>query len=217
MTSLTKLPRSNPFSSRFVRPGAIPYLFPAGEDVTVLCHRLEAQGWWGEIIGPHGSGKSTLLAALVPELSRWGQVLLQVRLCQEQRPLPESIWPQLAEPGRRLLVVDGFEQAGWWTRRRLQRACRRGGHGLLITAHRSLGLPRLYRTATTPETARLLVSHLLGQHPCAPDIDYCDLLKRHRGSFRHVLFELYDRYEEGLLLASCTRPGDNCNTGVSDA
>ncbi len=54
----------NPFCTRWVRPGAIPFLFPPGENAEELADRLRQAGWWGEITGPHGSGKSALLAAL---------------------------------------------------------------------------------------------------------------------------------------------------------
>ena len=58
--------RSNPFSSRYVRPGAIPFFFPEDCRVELLLSRLEENGWQGEILGRHGSGKSALLAHLIP-------------------------------------------------------------------------------------------------------------------------------------------------------
>ncbi len=64
--------RSNPFCSRFVRPGAIGYHFPAGESVESIVERLHACQWRGALVGPHGSGKSTLLHALLPALNRAG-------------------------------------------------------------------------------------------------------------------------------------------------
>ena len=66
-------PRSNPFSTRFVRPGAVPYLFAPGQSADGLVRRLAGFGWRGQIIGPHGSGKSTLLAALAEPLARAGR------------------------------------------------------------------------------------------------------------------------------------------------
>jgi len=54
----------NPFSTRFVQPGAIPYLFEAGSLAEVI-GSFESQGRWGQIVGPHGSGKTTLLRAIL--------------------------------------------------------------------------------------------------------------------------------------------------------
>ena len=61
---------SNPFATRFVRPGAMRYHFALGESETEAHRRyrelvrdLVAKGA-GLIVGPHGSGKSTLLRSL---------------------------------------------------------------------------------------------------------------------------------------------------------
>jgi hypothetical protein len=195
MTRPLELPRINPFATRFVRPGAIPFFFRLGESAAELCRQLAALGWWGEVIGPEGSGKSTLLAALSSELLLQGATLLQVRLCMEARQLDSTIWPALALARPLVLIVDGYEQASWWARRRLQRACRKGQHGLLVTAHQPTGLPLLYRTEATPDIGRAVVAHLLGGEPWPEEIDYSGLLKHHRGSLREVLFEMYDRWE----------------------
>jgi hypothetical protein len=57
-------PASNPFATRFTRPGAIEFIFPAGESLATLVARLRACDWRGQITGPHGSGKAPLRAAL---------------------------------------------------------------------------------------------------------------------------------------------------------
>jgi hypothetical protein len=200
-----RLPRDNPFASRHVRPGALPFLFAPGEGLLELIDRLESQGWWGQIIGPHGSGKSTLLAALLPELERRGLAPQLVRLCQEQRYLPEDLSEFTAAAGPRLVVIDGFEQLGWWTRRRLKVARRRSGSGLVVTAHRSMGLPYLYRTAVTPAQAQRLLDALLNekQRRLVEPLNLTGALAARRGNFREVLFDLYDLYEE----RSRGRPG----------
>lgn len=197
-------PRSNPFSTRFVRPGAIPFRFPQGEDAATLVARLERQGWWGQIVGPHGSGKSTLLATLLPELRR-RRTVISVALHADERRLPANVW---TASGAILLVVDGYEQLGWWSRQRLQGHCRRRQCGLLVTTHRSLGLPDLFRTCVTPALAQALIEGLLPKEhrPLLSDRDLERHLARHRGSLREVLFELYDHYETGVLNAQHLRP-----------
>src|SRR5579859_6457327 len=90
-------PRSNPFSTRCVRPGAIPFRFPPGESAATMVDRLERQGWWGQIVGPHGSGKSTLLAALLPELRR-RRALVTTSLHEDRRRLPLALWAAPTAP-----------------------------------------------------------------------------------------------------------------------
>jgi type IV secretory pathway ATPase VirB11/archaellum biosynthesis ATPase len=174
----------NPFCTRHVRPGAIPFRFPGGLDAKGLADRLEANGWRGQIVGPHGSGKSTLLEALMPELRR-RRTVVRVELHDRERRLPPEVW---ATGEGTLLVIDGYEQLGWWTRRRVRRHCRE----LLVTTHRGQGLPDLYRTDVTAELVGEIVQ---GLHADAvPDL--VRRLAHHRGNLREVLFELYDRYEE---------------------
>ena len=188
------LPRSNPFSTRFTAPGIIPFRFPCGESPASLAARLDETGW-GQIIGPHGSGKSTLLAALLPALSAWQ--IRPIRLNTTHRQLPPSIWDPSGP--RNLIIIDGFEQLGFFTRRRIKHHCRRTGCGLLVTAHSSMGLPDLHRTDVTPETAADVIRSLVpsGGDWVLHDYDIAARLRHHRGSLREVLFELYDRWEEG--------------------
>jgi hypothetical protein len=105
------------------------------------------------------------------------------------------VWSAPTPPA--LLVVDGYEQAGWWARRWLRAHCRRVGMGLLVTAHRDMGLPGLYQTDVGPDLARAVVEGLLAedQRGVLAGVDLGRELRRHRGSLREVLFGLYDRYE----------------------
>lgn len=63
---------SNPFSSRFIRPGATEYQFPSGFDIGHLLGQFEYNRRRGQILGPHGTGKSTLLWSIKRELERNG-------------------------------------------------------------------------------------------------------------------------------------------------
>lgn len=121
---------SNPFCTRYVRPGALPYIFPPGEDATALVHRLGENGWWGEIVGPHGAGKSALLATLDPAIRQAGRKTLLLELHDGQRRLPLDLDEQYRHDPFDLLIVDGYEQLNRWVRFRLKRQCRRRGWGL---------------------------------------------------------------------------------------
>jgi hypothetical protein len=194
---------SNPFSTRSVRPGALPFLFPPGLDAPGLVRALAAQGWCGAILGPHGSGKSTLLAALLPALRGGGTEPVLVALHDGQRALPAGAWRDLLRPApsrSRIAVIDGYEQLSRWQRWRLWRLCRRRGHGLLATAHTPVGLPVLLRLRVTPETAGRVVEQLLRAVPEAAALqpgtaELAARLGRQSGNLREVLFELYDDYE----------------------
>lgn len=186
---------SNPFSTRYVRPGAIPYFFPPGEDAQALVARLREQDWRGEIIGPHGSGKSTLLAALLPALAAAGRQPILCTLRDGQRSLGEFRAALAAAGPASIVVIDGFEQLSSWNKWSIRWFCRRRQAGLLVTAHTSAGLPTLATTEIDQRTAREVLGHLL---PAGQSIDEADLrqaLAQHGGNLREALFELYDLYE----------------------
>ena len=105
MTAVPNTVEHNPFATRHVRPGAIPYCFPAGVDARQLVERLAAAGWRGQIVGPHGSGKSTLLATLLRTIEQGGRRPLLIALHDGQRRLPERLerMPNLDE---RSVIVD---------------------------------------------------------------------------------------------------------------
>src|ERR1043166_2761834 len=125
----------NPFSTRFTRPGAIAYRFPDGTGAAQLVDKLASFNWLGQVVGPHGSGKSTLLVALVAEIERRGRRVALFVLHDGQRRLPEEFQTLPSDSGL-MVVIDGYEQLGWWSRWRLLRVVRRRGWGLLVTTHR---------------------------------------------------------------------------------
>jgi hypothetical protein len=183
----------NPFCTRRIRPGAIPFLFPPEEDVESLVDRLRQAGWWGEIMGPHGSGKSTLLATLIPAVEGAGRKTLLLTLHDGQRRLPLDIRRDSRLHPPLLLVVDGYEQLSPWNRFGLKRFCRRRGLGLLVTAHKPTGLPQLHQTAVPLEVARQIIDVLLaGQVWPFTAAEVSESLSRHGGNLRETLFDLYD-------------------------
>ena len=186
----------NPFCTRRVRPGALPYLFAAGQSAAGLVDRLRQNGWWGQITGPHGSGKSALLAALVPALEEAGRQPLAVGLHDRQRRLPIDPDGKAALHASSLLVVDGYEQLGRFSRFRVKRLCRRRGSGLLVTAHAPVGFAGLCQTAPDLELTRRIVDQLQHDHPALVTADdVAAAFARQAGNLRETLFELYDLYE----------------------
>lgn len=188
--------KSNPFSTRFTRPGGIPYRFPPGMSAELLVERLSRNGWRGQILGSHGSGKSALVAALIPAIERAGRQVVLMELHDRQRRLPKN-WTQRAGLSRSTaVIVDGCEQLAPWNRWLLKWFCRRRGLGLLVTTHRSLGMPDLLCTSVDLPLAQEIVESLLGDQKLliSPE-DVKQRFEVQQGNLREVLFDLYDLYE----------------------
>ena len=194
--SQAKLPVDNPFATRAVKPGALPYLFEAGDSAELLVERLKKSRWRGEILGPHGSGKSTLLATLLPELSAAGRRVLIARLKPGEHRVPREMLKQRPWTAETLLVIDGYEQLGWCRQRSLIRKCDRTGCGLLVTAHQPTGLPVLMKLTPKVETALQVVQALLKDLPeSITDAQIRQAFHDQKGDLREMLFQLYDLYE----------------------
>lgn len=189
-------PRSNPFSTRFTQPGAIPFLFPASVDAAQLTERLAKNGWWGEITGPHGSGKSTLLASLVPQLILAGRQPLRITLHNGERSLAQHRDALERANELSIVIVDGYEQLWPWNRLGLRWFCRRRQAGLIVTSHAPAGLPPLYACVVDRQTAAEILQRLL---PAGSPVGQADLdhaLAANGQNLRDALFELYDLYEQ---------------------
>ena len=192
---------SNPFATRWVRPGALRFV-GAEQLVGQACQRLR-QLPAAQIVGPHGSGKSTLLHTLSLTLQQQHWTVVHFTLQHQQRRLPAAARPLLRAPlafgqQRRLLIVDGGQQLSRWRRMLLRRACRRGGWHLLMTTHQDLGLPTLHDMQVTAELACEVAAQLQlqsGLPKFVEDQDVRAALAGQQGNLRETLFALYDLYE----------------------
>jgi hypothetical protein len=196
--SLTDNPpqQENPFNTRHIRPGAMPFLFSPGQSPEALLERLRLNGWRGEITGDHGSGKSALLATIIPAIERAGRQPLLVELHDAQRRLPIDLKRDSRLRPNTVLVVDGYEQLSFWSRFWLKSRCRRRGWGLLVTAHASVGFPPLFQTTVTLDLAKRIIDQLTaGRMSSLSNEELADCLARHRGNLRESLFDLYDLFE----------------------
>lgn len=186
----------NPFSTRHIRPSALPHRFPPGQTAQGLVELLRALGWQGEIVGPHGSGKSSLLCAIIPALAGAGRHAFLIELHDGQRRLPVDLRRVEDLTQDTVVVVDGYEQLSSFSRWRLRRFCRRRRLGLLVTSHQPTGLPLLCRTSVAPALAGEIVRVLLaGRNELVDADELARRLDAHRGNLRELLFELYDVYE----------------------
>lgn len=186
----------NPFSTRFVRPGAIPYRLPPSCDLQALASRFQSRGRLGQIVGPHGSGKSTLLADLIRLWENTGEHVVLIELHDGQRRLPLSLHALCRDEDPTLIAVDGYEQLARRTRNSLRRFCRQHGIGLVVTTHQSMGVPDLVRCTAGLATVETIIRQLL--HDDVSPITAEDIrhsFHRHDGNVREVLFEMYDLFE----------------------
>lgn len=187
--------RDNPFSTRYVRPGAITYLFPQGTDADSLLRDLEQLQWSAVVVGPHGSGKSTLLATLISAIERTGKQVIHYELHDGQRQLP-TIPPPPVDFAERVIVVDGYEQLSWCNRKRLEWRCQQKGWGLLVTSHAEGRLPILFRTSVDDSLAQQIVRSVLSPDDATiHEADVREALVSNGGNLREALFALYDLYE----------------------
>ncbi len=207
-----KLSASNPFATRCVRPGAIPFMFLPSQpsesrrsgrvptcsmSIESMAKSLGKNNDWGQIIGPHGSGKSTLLETLLPILKTRGTEPVTFSLHDGQRRLTGEMRAVVdAAPPRSIVVVDGYEQLGRWSRYCLKKACRRRGLGLLVTAHQTVGLPTLVQMSPDVNLLQAVVDHLVAD---CPGVISSDDVRRswqaHGENIREMLFSLFDVFE----------------------
>lgn len=189
---------SNPFSTRYICPDAAAYLFPEGTDTSGVIATLRESDWWGEIVGPHGSGKTTLLHTLVPRMEETGRRVESYVLHQSGRRLVLPRRTRCEWNRETQVVVDGYEQLSWIDRMRIKRACRTRGAGLLVTSHKSVGLPRIWRTGTSLELAQALVDCLLPAEYASwiSAEDVANAFSACHGNLREVLMALYDVLED---------------------
>jgi GTPase SAR1 family protein len=186
-------PETNPFSTRYVKPGALPFVFPEGTTISTLADRFLAAHLRGAIVGPHGSGKSTLLMALVSELKTRNIDTTLISLHDGERHLP----PHTAAPENGVLAIDGYEQLSCFTRWRINARAARQRSGLLVTSHRPIGIAVLFETKPSVEIAAALVNRLTRNN--ARTFTWDDIAEsfaKSSGNIRETLFDLYDRYDQ---------------------
>ncbi len=193
--------KPNPFSTRFVRPGAIVYQRHDGRSLNDLVDDFfDRHHGRASIIGPHGSGKSTLVAGLTEFFAERAEVFVY-RLSTSDRNFAR-IWSdrQKWRP-RNVVIVDGYEQFSVWSRWRLNVSVRRARASLLITAHHAFrGFPVLWETSIDEAIAIQLRDNLLEPYPellSLADVEdaWREARKRFPPDLRETLMSLYDGAE----------------------
>ena len=183
----------NPFSTRFVRAGAIDYRFDNPAKIGELVTKFQEHGFVGQIVGPHGSGKSTLAISLARHVStHFSSVratIVDARYQARQAVVIESIFSTQTS----LLILDGIECLPWSQRLLIYLTFRASTRGLIVTTHRRLPwYPVLHLMQPTCHAFRQLALSL------NPSID-SELVERVYQQFgpniREAMMALYDDWE----------------------
>ena len=184
---------SNPFCTRFTRPGELAFLFDGAESLETIASCLKRHRAC-QIVGPHGSGKTTLLESLQSHLQQTGQRVVRIVQNDGNRSINATKQEIGSWSESTLVVIDGFEQLSWLRRRQLIKKANQGRFRLLVTTHRDLGLPLAFRTRIDRELVCQIVRQLQGvnsdRYIDNQDID--SAIEKHPQNMREILFDLYD-------------------------
>lgn len=209
----------NPFSSCWIRPDRNTYRFDL--DLVVDRGKREAFfdsllstltiGRFASIVGPHGTGKTTLLRGTESRLQEtFGQVTW-VTLSTEKRQSWRDVWASHQDHKKRshetpkdCLIVDGFEQLGWWSRAALfDRVRRNESTSLVITSHRSHRfIPVCHETRWDTRLTKLLAAEKLADVAEPMRAKLWSRLENHVANLsvdaenvRDLWFAMYDEFE----------------------
>ncbi len=191
----------NPFETRWTKPGQMTFLPNGFTSVSDLAVEIIKDTPRCEILGEHGVGKSSLLRALQSQLE---QQSISNHLTYARGEFPHD-GPLLKYAEVKLLLqeydvvfVDGFENLGWWTRRRIIRCAEKHAHSLIITCHQTQRLPRLVQLAASETLVLRLVQNLQQAQQVEQVVtasDARELYQRFGNNVRELLFACYDLYE----------------------
>ena len=157
-------------------------------DWNELITSLARQKFRGAIIGPHGSGKTTLLLELAEQLRKIEKETYFIQLSDRKRSFSSEEWKRLK--CNDVVLLDGAEQLSCLPWRNLLRAIPRSS-GLVVTSHKPLNLPTVYRCESSFQLFRELACRLDRRLEDQAAL-LLEVYQRHSGNIRQAFFELYD-------------------------
>jgi len=201
---------SNPFSTRYVQPGRIPFQLRSGVTVEQLVDRfLRVWSRRAAIIGPHGSGKSSLLETMLKSFPG-NYMVSQFRLNSASVDAENSIsrWVRESQSWHNstIVTIDGYEQLGWWTQYRIGRLIKKSESRLLVTTHKPIrGFSVLWATHQDFQDDAYVLNNLLAhtqQLAASPKlmdealICWSEIRLRYPTDMREALMQMYDWWEK---------------------
>lgn len=199
--------KTNPFATKFIQPGALRYEFFGQTSAEELARKLLApDSKPALIIGPHGTGKSTLVATLAEELRRLEpeSAMYQVRFsanvaARQPLALARRQWTKGA-----IVLLDGYEQLGFWSRWLVSRDVRLRSLKLLATAHEPIrGFEILWSTYVNEHSSKWVIEQLLSATDSRSEVqqlleseDWARSRAKHGDNLRESLFDMYDWWHQ---------------------
>jgi ABC-type cobalamin/Fe3+-siderophores transport system ATPase subunit len=203
--------RSNPFATRFIAPGGLPFAFHDGSTSQRLSNEfLGLPSKMASIIGPHGTGKSTLLKSILPAIESAGQFHAIRHLRFSSNGLANRELKRDAKQWKRndFVVLDGYEQLGTWTKWRTIFRAKRMNLAMLVTSHAPVsGFHVLWQTAMTESLAHAVIAELLQNYDAAvitqllESKEWRESRQRHGDNLRETLFDMYDWWQQNGTVA----------------
>ena len=199
---------TNPFSTRFTRPGAISFSSDRIDPLRlagVLSETRKSRSGVFQIVGPHGCGKTTLTVAIAAELAEQGRAArwLTVRGRSKTDPVRfDHYLPRIdSQPRHEIVVIDGIESVNAFQRSCILRQLSKRAWRVVLTTHRpAWRVPILAELQPSRERFHDLCKQLLGDHLADENkIDWQTMIEtafsNAGGNFRDAFFELYDQFE----------------------
>ena len=185
------LARDNPFSTQRVEHilSFDPQL--CGTSWEEIERRWETLYKRASLVAPHGAGKSTFMDAFQGRLEASGHSVLRLFLNQESIKLREEQWRMLEHCSQQVVILDGEEQLGHFSRRRfyhLTQCC----SGLLISRHKPTKLPQLLVLDPDMDLLVACIERLAPEHLPQLHTMLSEWWKEHDGNIREILLRCYD-------------------------
>lgn len=190
---------SNPFASRHLQPGAIPFLFRDEQSIEGLADQIsKARCLRQAIVGPHGTGKSTLIQQLCERLGCPAIVL------HSTTPKQVGLMECMARVrSGDLCLIDGYEQLTYWGRGLLVAYAARRRVKLCASSHRlPLGFELIWETKVDHAVEDHVISRLLvGAEPQVKSAlleseAWRKSREKQGENLRESLFDMYDWWRD---------------------
>ncbi|MFM7206250.1 MAG: hypothetical protein ACKO4T_06255 [Planctomycetaceae bacterium] len=187
-------PRSNPFATRFTKPGSIPPLAADGSPLDLEPLLEQLAGGCVAITGPHGSGNTTLVRALLAAAASRGRHASYVQVRTAADGLT-AVRATTTLPRAGVIAIDGWERLPLGTGPLLAAIAGWRGVTVVTTAHRDPGIPVIATCRPTPAVIVAAVERLPTHGGLIDAEDLQTAYDAHRGNIRDAFADLYDRFE----------------------